>query len=359
MRRILAVFLTIVILLTTCVMGATAVSAASSNEDFFVYDGVLVEYVGNGGDVVIPNNLGIKEIGEKAFFDNTSIKSVIIPEGITKIGDKAFEGCTLLKTVDLPYSLTELGSGVFRLCEMIEKIVIPGQVKKISGDCFAGCLALSDVVISYGVQEIGVYAFSKTALTNVVIPETVKIISGRAFVNLTASRFSVTICNPSCDMAYYEIKSGDREKGFDCVFEGQSHVKTAISIRSTAGSLVEQYAKSSEFQPSYGKYMFQALNLEDIKALPENQPNYGKQSATQTNIDVQGNTNTPSNNNANDVPEDDSIMLVIIIAAAVILVVIIIAVVVLIVMNKNKKQKLEMQLLLEQLKQKSENESKE
>ena len=358
MKKIIATVIIFAVLISACIFGGASVSAASA-EDFFVYDGVLVEYVGNGGDVVIPDNLGIKEIGEKAFYENTTIKSVVIPEGITKIGDKAFEGCTLLKTVDLPYSLTELGSGVFRLCEMMEKIVIPGQVKKISGDCFAGCLALSDVVISYGVQEIGVYAFSKTALTNVVIPETVKIISGRAFVNLTASRFSVTVCNPSCDMAYYEIITGVKEKGFDCVFEGQSHIKTAITIRSTAGSLVEQYAKSNEYQPSYGKYMFQALNLEDIKALPENQANYGKQSATETNNDAPGNTNTPSNNaDTNGAREDGSIMVVVIIAAAVILLVVIIAVVVLVVMNNNKKQKLQMQLLLEQLKQKSENESK-
>lgn len=361
MKRILAIFLTVVVLSVNCIVCAVSASAASSADDFFVYEGVLVEYVGNGGDVIIPDNLGIKEIGAKAFYDNTSIKSVVIPEGITKIGDKAFEGCTFLKTVDLPYSLTDLGTGVFRLCEMIESIVIPGKVKSINSDCFAGCLALSNVVISYGVQEIGVYAFSQTALTNVIIPETVKYISGRAFVNLTASRFTVTICNPTCDMGYYEINSGEREKGYDTVFEGQSHIKTAITIRSTEGSFVNQYAKDAAYQPAYGKYNYQSLTLDDIKAIPENQKDYGKQSPTTSNTDAQTNTNNDasSQNNATDAKDADSdITMVIIIAAAVILLVIIIAVIVLVVMNNNKKQNMQMQLLMEQLKQKSQDENK-
>ena len=355
MKKLLATIIMLSVLTATCIVGGMSVSAAAAAEDFFVYDGVLVEYTGNGGDVVIPDNIGIKEIGDKAFYENTTVKSVVIPEGITAIRYKAFEGCTLLKTVDLPYSLTDLDSGAFRQCEMLEKVVIPAQVKKIGPDCFAGCYALSEVVISYGVQEIDVYAFSSTALTNIVIPETVKVISGKAFSNLTASRFTATVCNPTCDMGYYEITTGGKDKGFDSVFEGQSYIKTAITIRSTAGSLVEQYSKGDEYQPSYGKYMFQALTLEDIKALPENQKGYGKSAPSLSN-DNQGEPNNNANNATdNKTANDSGMMMIIIIAGAVILLVVIIAVIVLLVMNNNKKQKMQMELLMAQLKQQNGN----
>lgn len=156
-------------------------------------------------------------------------------------------------------------------------------------------------------------------------------------------------------MGYYEITTGGKEKGFDKVFEGQSYIKTTITIRSTANSLVEQYAKNSEYQPSYGKYIFQVLTLEDIKALPENQKGYGKSAPSSSN-DNRGEPNNDTNNATdNKTTDDNEMMMIIIIAGAVILLVVIIAVVVLLVMNNNKKQKMQMELLMAQLKQQNGN----
>ena len=44
-----------------------------------------------GGDIVIPESLGVKEIATRAFAQNNDITSVVIPEGVEIIGESAKE----------------------------------------------------------------------------------------------------------------------------------------------------------------------------------------------------------------------------------------------------------------------------
>ena len=57
--------------------------------DFNIENGILTKYNGSAKDVVIPK--GVKVIGEKAFFENKTITSVVIPEGVTSIVKDAFK----------------------------------------------------------------------------------------------------------------------------------------------------------------------------------------------------------------------------------------------------------------------------
>ena len=57
--------------------------------DFRIENGVLEKYMGNGGDVVIPE--GVKSIGSWAFYGCSSLTGVTIPEGVKSIGERAFE----------------------------------------------------------------------------------------------------------------------------------------------------------------------------------------------------------------------------------------------------------------------------
>ena len=55
----------------------------------------LVKYIGNSEEVVIPN--GVKSLGEKAFRNNKTMKTVRIPGSVTSIDINAFAGCEALE----------------------------------------------------------------------------------------------------------------------------------------------------------------------------------------------------------------------------------------------------------------------
>ena len=70
-NRIISTVLTILIVLA--LVPTTAAYAANNDSDFIIVDGVLTEYIGPGGDVVIPD--GVKEIKLGAF--SLEIKKLI------------------------------------------------------------------------------------------------------------------------------------------------------------------------------------------------------------------------------------------------------------------------------------------
>ena len=62
---------------------------------FQIKDDVLIKYNGTAPKVVVPNI--IREIGEKAFFDNKNIRKVRLPKGLLRIDNNAFSNCSNLK----------------------------------------------------------------------------------------------------------------------------------------------------------------------------------------------------------------------------------------------------------------------
>ncbi len=56
-------------------------------------------------NLVIPfefQGLPVIGIGDKAFYVNTSLKSITLPDSVTNIGDYAFSGCTSLSDINIP-----------------------------------------------------------------------------------------------------------------------------------------------------------------------------------------------------------------------------------------------------------------
>ncbi|MCR5361124.1 MAG: leucine-rich repeat domain-containing protein [Bacteroidales bacterium] len=181
---------------------------------------IISKYVGNGGDVVIPD--GVVSIGENAFKNCTALTGISIPESVTSIGNDAFRDCTGLTKADfasvkslceiefgtylsnplslayhlyingeeisdliIPNGVTSIGGYALDNAKYLTSVSIPSSVTTIGVSSFYGCTGLTSVSIPDGVTSIGQQAFCRcTGLTSVNIPSSVTSIGGNAFLSV-------------------------------------------------------------------------------------------------------------------------------------------------------------------------------
>lgn len=193
--------------------------------EFVIENRTLIAYKGKGGKVVIPDDEGILYIGAYAFclydtdntielsdddYDankipaaNTSITSIVIPEGVEEIQKYAFYNCSGLKEVLLPEScklirdyafmndvkletintknITVMGKYAFYGCKNIKSIDFI-KIYALGERCFEGCSSLEEVNLTT-LRNTGVRAFKDTtSLKKVVMGEHTKL-SKEMFVN--------------------------------------------------------------------------------------------------------------------------------------------------------------------------------
>lgn len=139
-KRILALFLTLVMALTLLPVAAFA----ADGEEVTIRDGVLAKYKGPGGDVTIPD--GVTSIGAYAFSGCTGLTSVTASGGVTEIKGNAFEGCTGLTTVHLGDDLAKIGRRAFSGCKELTDIDLPSGVV-FEDTSFFGCESLETLPI--------------------------------------------------------------------------------------------------------------------------------------------------------------------------------------------------------------------
>ena len=148
----------------------------------FLYDGAkgyLVGYYGEATDITLPDSftaydgttVNSYEIYKYAFYGNTALTSVTIPDFVTSISDYTFYNCTGLTSVTIPDSVTSIGSSAFYGCTGLTSVTIPNSVTSIGSSAFYGCTGLTSVVIPDSVTSIGVQAFSGcSSLESITIP---------------------------------------------------------------------------------------------------------------------------------------------------------------------------------------------
>jgi len=142
--------------------------------------------------LTIPNS--VTSIGDKSFYNCTNLASVSIGSGATNIGANAFAHCSSLTSIAIPNSVTSIGEKAFESCANLTSISIGSNVTNIGRNALASCPALTSVTLADGLPEIGASWFMNLPIINIVIPPSVKSISGNAFgfcINLT----SITIPN--------------------------------------------------------------------------------------------------------------------------------------------------------------------
>ena len=148
----------------------TAIKVSPEHEYLAVTDGALVFKpdmrllsfpMNKQGEYAIPQ--GIREIGDRAFYNCDGLTSVTIPESVTSIGDSAFTHCSSLTSVTIPSSVTSIGNGAFSLCSGLTSVTIPSSVTSIGFMAFSHCSGLTSVTIPEGVTSIGEGAFAECA----------------------------------------------------------------------------------------------------------------------------------------------------------------------------------------------------
>ena len=132
----------------------------------------------------------VKEIGNGAFRGVTTLEEVKIGGGAgvyallnvatlsafkkdatpIVIGNSAFEECRSLKSIEFPAGVTAIGQGAFADCKALTEVTIPATVTKIDSQAFIRS-GLKKITIPDSVQEIGRMAFSYTNLEEISVPK--------------------------------------------------------------------------------------------------------------------------------------------------------------------------------------------
>lgn len=132
--------------------------------------------------VIIPNGIGngSNNVIVSGFGQMTSLETVIIGTGVTEISSSAFQEDTSLKLLDIRAGIKTIGRCAFQKCP-IENVVLPEGLEEIQPNAFEGA-QMTSLHLPSTLQYIRNNAFMNcNNLTNVTIPENVKLVEASAF----------------------------------------------------------------------------------------------------------------------------------------------------------------------------------
>lgn len=184
-------------------------SIIKTTEDGFVYAqtkegaekelSLLISYVGDAEEVVVPESLNNREytLRQRAFA-GTKVNKVIFPGTFTSIPAGTFSGSTI-ETVEFGPSIVRIEEDAFNNCADLKNVNYTGTIAdwcniefgyewrnhgnpiSRAENFIVGGERISDLVIPEGVEKINDFAFDGYRLNSLTLPATLKKIGGSAF----------------------------------------------------------------------------------------------------------------------------------------------------------------------------------
>lgn len=118
--------------------------------------------------------------------DKYTMATVRIPSDIdgipvTKIGDSAFFGNSKIAFVYMPDSIVEIGERAFEGCSKLTSITFSKNLKKMGDCCLCDCKSLNSVDLPDTVEYMGVATLARTGIKSFSIPPLVKKLNDALF----------------------------------------------------------------------------------------------------------------------------------------------------------------------------------
>lgn len=183
--------------------------AVTVKSEFVIENRTLVAYKGLGGNVVIPDDEGILYIGSYAFclyttdntielpdddYDankipasNTSVTSVVVPDGVTEIQKYAFYNCMDLREVAIPDGVKYIREYAFYGCKKLERVVLIDNLTKTGSNVMSEKYRLSPEVPANpatGAERIPAkFVFESGTTPQSLTGTAVEVIGANAFYN--------------------------------------------------------------------------------------------------------------------------------------------------------------------------------
>lgn len=262
-QLILTMTLLLGILCPTCKLSAQGIAIDGLMYDIDVFAktaSVVSWYWGDNireGAIDIPSSICVEEqqykvmgIGDGAFMDCMSLKSVTMPETIEVIAGNAFKNCMSLTSITIPNKVKSIEPNTFQGCSGLTSVLFLGPIDFIEDYAFSGCSNLKHISFTDSLTEIETGAFLGCRnLENIVLPESLTIIGPSAFAeceNLATMSLPVSL----------RFIGKDAFRGCDKL----TKIMSPLSTSTVDAASIYEYYDSFDFFDSYEVLLCRAIN---------------------------------------------------------------------------------------------------
>lgn len=153
------------------------------------------------------------------YLSRNEIVNYITPHSIVGdctevIGEGAFSG-SVVTQIDISSYVKEIESRAFYICSGLTNVTIPNSAEKIGYDVFSHCINLSGVTLPSGLTYISPGMFSDTNITNIVLPNTIRLIGSGAFESPTSGTpLNISLPQTLTDLAGFVFYNRTLPSGF-------------------------------------------------------------------------------------------------------------------------------------------------